>query len=157
MPYIFGLSAPSESALIDLRDQYVHWLQSPQGEAIRLADVVYTTIAHRPLQSHRLSLSASTKPELVEKLRSAKVVRTSTDAARVAFVFSGQGRYEAAYEWCCLTISGFAFAECTILKEMPAGRSNSERWSMLKRVLDGCIMSVLSHPASRLTPSLFLS
>ncbi|KAF4562547.1 hypothetical protein EYR36_003941 [Pleurotus pulmonarius] len=91
MPYIFGLSAPSESALIDLRDQYVHWLQSPQGEAIRLADVVYTTIAHRPLQSHRLSLSASTKPELVEKLRSAKVVHTSTEAARVAFVFSGQG------------------------------------------------------------------
>ncbi|KAF9489009.1 hypothetical protein BDN71DRAFT_370071 [Pleurotus eryngii] len=91
MPYIFGLSAPSEHALLDLRDQYVHWLQSPQGESIRLADVVYTTIAHRPLQSHRLSVSASTKPELVEKLRSATVVPASQEAARVAFVFSSQG------------------------------------------------------------------
>ncbi|KAG9227264.1 hypothetical protein CCMSSC00406_0004197 [Pleurotus cornucopiae] len=91
MPYIFGLSAPTEPALLDLRDQYVHWLQSPQGESIRLADVVYTTIAHRPVQSHRLSISASTKPELVEKLRSATVVQASQEAARVAFVFSGQG------------------------------------------------------------------
>jgi len=91
MPHIFGLSAKTEAALDELRSRYLQWLQSPENEVIGLADIAYTATARRQVYSYRLSVSASTRAELIEKLRTASIVQATGEPAEVVFVFSGQG------------------------------------------------------------------
>lgn len=91
MPYIFGLSAKTETALEELRSRYLEWIQAPASEEVRFGDIAYTMTARRQIYSYRLAVSASDKNELVEKLSRASVAEPSGETAQVVFVFSGQG------------------------------------------------------------------
>ncbi|KAF8897468.1 hypothetical protein BD779DRAFT_1667443 [Infundibulicybe gibba] len=87
---VFGLSAKTDEALETLRSRYLAWLESSECDA-RLSDIAYTMTARRQIFSYRISVQASSKAELVEKLRKAPAVKSSDEDAKVVFVFSGQG------------------------------------------------------------------
>jgi len=107
--FLFGMSAKTEKALQQLRIKFTDWLvSSPDAKALQLADIAYTTTARRIIYPHRLSIVASSKEELVNKLQSASTNLVSsphttdehahgdeesanTYKHKVVFVFSGQG------------------------------------------------------------------
>lgn len=90
LAYIFGLSAKTESALEELRDRYVQWLEKSESNA-KLADIAYTMTARRCIYEHRIAVQASTQNELIEKLKKSSPVRVQGGPGKVVFVFSGQG------------------------------------------------------------------
>ncbi|KAI9508881.1 putative polyketide synthase [Russula earlei] len=92
IPYIFGLSAKTETALVSMRMRMIRWLDSAHAQNARLSDIAYSLTARRRIYEHRLSLMAYTRHELVEALISGpSSVRISKNNGRAAFVFSGQG------------------------------------------------------------------
>ena len=92
VPYIFGLSAKTESALDSIRTQVIRWLDCAQAQDVPLHDISYSLTARRQIYEHRVSFMARTRQELVENLLSGpSTVRISNKPAQAAFVFSGQG------------------------------------------------------------------
>jgi acyl transferase domain-containing protein len=92
VPYIFGLSAKTEAALVSMRLRVVDWLDSAEAPNAPLSDIAYSLTARRQIYEYRVSLTARTREELVEGLLSGpSSVRVSRKNGRAAFVFSGQG------------------------------------------------------------------
>ena len=92
VPYVFGLSAKTDAALVSMRLRVVDWLDSADAKNAFLSDVAYSLTARRQIYEYRVSLTARTKQELVEGLLSGpSSVRVSRKSGRAAFVFSGQG------------------------------------------------------------------
>ncbi|KAL0948282.1 hypothetical protein HGRIS_010876 [Hohenbuehelia grisea] len=91
LPFVFGLSAKTEDALATLRNKYVDWLQSPESADVRFSDIAYTMTARRQIYNHRIAVTASSRPELIEKLQKAAGVPIVDSRAQSVFVFSGQG------------------------------------------------------------------
>ena len=91
-PYIFGLSAKTEVALVSMRTRLIEWLDSAEAQNALLSDISYSLTARRQIYEYRVSIAARTRQELVEGLLSGSPsVRVSKKRGRVAFVFSGQG------------------------------------------------------------------
>jgi acyl transferase domain-containing protein len=92
VPYVFGLSAKTDAALVSMRLRVVDWLDSADAKNASISDVAYSLTARRQIYEYRVSLTARTKQELVEGLLSGpSSVRVSRKSGRAAFVFSGQG------------------------------------------------------------------
>jgi len=92
IPYVFGLSAKTEAALVSMRLQVVDWLTSADTQHASLGDIAYSLTARRQIYQHRVSLTARTRQELVESLLCGpSPTRVSGKKGRAAFVFSGQG------------------------------------------------------------------
>jgi acyl transferase domain-containing protein len=89
--YVFGISAKDSVAIEELRSRYLDFLGSPGATDVALSDIAYTSTARRQIYDYRISVSASTREELVERLSKAVAVYSSTKDAHVIFVFSGQG------------------------------------------------------------------
>ena len=89
--YVVGLSAKDEVALEALRSKYLEFLRNHDSSDIPLSDIAYTSTARRQIYEYRMSVAASTRDELVEKLTKANVVRSASKDPSVVFVFSGQG------------------------------------------------------------------
>jgi acyl transferase domain-containing protein len=91
MPFVFGLSAKTESSLVTLRSRYLAWLQSPECEGIKLCDMAYTATARRQVYPYRMAVVARDGQELAEKLSKASALHVTGHSGKVIFVFSGQG------------------------------------------------------------------
>ena len=91
MSFVFGLSAKNTAAVEALRDRYLEWLSSEESRTMSLANIAYTASARRMLYEYRLAVSASSKAELIKKLKCASVVQAKERDATIVFVFSGQG------------------------------------------------------------------
>ena len=92
IPYVFGLSAKTEAALVSIRLRVVDWLNSADTQHASLGDIAYSLTARRQIYEHRVSLTARTRQELVENLLShPSSTRVSRKNGRAVFVFSGQG------------------------------------------------------------------
>lgn len=91
MSFVFGLSARSVDTAEALRDKYLEWLLSNECAETSLANIAYTASARRKLYEYRLAVSASSKEELITKLKSANVVQAKERDTTIVFVFSGQG------------------------------------------------------------------
>lgn len=91
--FVLGLSAKSSTALEDLRTSYLRALESPDVDDTFLADFAYTSTARRQQYDHRISVSGSSREEVVRNLRDAPTTRVipSSSNAKTVFVFSGQG------------------------------------------------------------------
>ncbi|KDQ50552.1 hypothetical protein JAAARDRAFT_583047 [Jaapia argillacea MUCL 33604] len=89
---VFGLSAKTESALMELRARYIQWLQDPANNDVPLSDAAYTATARRIIYPYRLAVSSNNKKDLISKLENATPVQVGSEAqTKVVFVFSGQG------------------------------------------------------------------
>ncbi|KAK2462565.1 hypothetical protein APHAL10511_005408 [Amanita phalloides] len=91
MPFVFGLSAKNSETAEALRNKYIMWLSSIDSAETPLMNIAYSATARRQLRESRLAVSASSKEELIKKLKSAKVVRVEDRDATIVFLFSGQG------------------------------------------------------------------
>jgi acyl transferase domain-containing protein len=87
----FGLSAKTEEAAERLRQAYLNYLHDKAHEDIDFADLAYTATARRQQFPYRISVFASNKAELYEKLAGASVAASPPPGGKVVFVFSGQG------------------------------------------------------------------
>ncbi|KIK52832.1 polyketide synthase [Collybiopsis luxurians FD-317 M1] len=91
-PLVFTMSAKDEFALQALRSKYIEWLLSRDSKDIPLSHIAYSMTARRQIYSYRLAVVASERTQLLENLRKATVVSSSTRPnPKVVFVFSGQG------------------------------------------------------------------
>ncbi len=99
-PYLFTLSAKTESALQELVNCYNNLLITHQE--LIFADVCYTANTGRADFNHRLAVIASNRQELSEKLSKFSLAEKitgvfsgelpdSTDTSKVAFLFTGIG------------------------------------------------------------------
>ncbi|KAM0211985.1 hypothetical protein ACHAQD_009974 [Fusarium lateritium] len=88
--YVFALSAKSENALQSAVDRHIEFLSKSRAQ---LADICYTATARRHQYDHRLSITCSSKADLLTKLQQLRA--TSPSPARkitsTVFVFTGQG------------------------------------------------------------------
>lgn len=91
MSFVFGLSARNIDTAEALRNKYLEWLSGGECAETSLANIAYTASARRKLYEYRLAVSASSKEELITKLKSASVVQAKERDANIVFVFSGQG------------------------------------------------------------------
>ncbi|KAH8830354.1 polyketide beta-ketoacyl-synthase [Flagelloscypha sp. PMI_526] len=91
-PYVFGLSAKTLVALESQRSRFIAWLSSSDFSE-DLASVAYSMTARREMYSFRISVYASQKAELIQKLETAapKATANTSSPNKVVFVFSGQG------------------------------------------------------------------
>ncbi|KII86717.1 hypothetical protein PLICRDRAFT_177466 [Plicaturopsis crispa FD-325 SS-3] len=87
----FGLSAKTEVALEELRARYLAWLQSEAAVDVPLSDIAYTMTSRRQIYGFRLAFTASSKEELIDRLRDTSPVCIDGAPGKVVFVFSGQG------------------------------------------------------------------
>lgn len=96
---LYPLSAGSEEALAATAGRVADWLDG-DGAAVPLRDVGHTLAHRREMRAHRAAVAASSRTELVERLRTlaggapAAGVWTGAGGRRVrrpVFVFSGQG------------------------------------------------------------------
>ncbi len=87
---LFVLSAKTSAALADVRDNLkTHLLENPH---VSIDDVAYTLQVGRQPMEYRVSFTAATVDEAVEKLESLPIPDTVTGATRdVVYMFSGQG------------------------------------------------------------------
>ncbi|KIK51473.1 polyketide synthase [Collybiopsis luxurians FD-317 M1] len=92
LPLLFGASAKDEEALSRLRDRYIEFLESSEGDRQKLFDIAYTSTARRQLYGSRLAVTATTKEELVANLKRASIqTNAAPSSSKAIFVFSGQG------------------------------------------------------------------
>jgi acyl transferase domain-containing protein len=92
VPYIFGLSAKTEAALVSMRMRMIDYLDSAEAQNVPLSDIAYSLTARRQIYEYRVSFTARTRQELVESLLSGpSSIPVSRNNGRAAFVFSGQG------------------------------------------------------------------
>lgn len=90
---VLGLCGDSVKSLEELRQRYTRLLAADiQDEGDRLADPVYAAaVAGGPQGQYRTAASGSSKAELLENLRAAKVSAVPGHPRKVIFLFSGQG------------------------------------------------------------------
>ena len=90
---VLGLCGDSVKSLEELRQRYIRLLTADiQDEGDRLADLVYASAAPgSPQGQYRTAASGSSKAELLENLRVAKVTAVPKRPRKVIFLFSGQG------------------------------------------------------------------
>lgn len=92
IPYVFGISAKSQTALSAMISQYDSWLRSPKSSNARVSDIAYTATARRQLYPYRIAFSVRDKPDLIQKLNAASIIPPrSHQPTGTIFVFSGQG------------------------------------------------------------------
>lgn len=94
--FVCGLSAKSERAIVKLRDNLSTYLsQALLGPSPPLlTDVCATLTSRRQLYDNRITVTASSLTELVQKLRNAvphNVSRSIYPGSQAVFLFSGQG------------------------------------------------------------------
>ncbi|KAF8881857.1 beta-ketoacyl synthase [Infundibulicybe gibba] len=90
MSYVFGFSAKDDSALEELRSNFLRWVQTPEAKVIPLANIAYTATARRQIYDSRLAIAASTRSELIAKLGKASIGRPGVVDPAVIFLFSGR-------------------------------------------------------------------
>ncbi len=91
--YMLGLSARSDTALLQYRDALISHLQNPI-ESVSLRDIIYSSTARRQVFDYRIAVVGSNTEELVDKLKTAQFhnIRESADTEpHAVFAFSGQG------------------------------------------------------------------
>ncbi|KAI5814556.1 beta-ketoacyl synthase [Pyronema omphalodes] len=89
--YLFAFSAKTEAALEKIGQNYVRYLEL-NSDKLSLSSLCYTSTARRRLFDHRIAIAASSKEDLLSKLRTAEArPRASMKSQPVVFVFSGQG------------------------------------------------------------------
>ncbi|KAI1746759.1 putative polyketide synthase [Xylaria castorea] len=92
--YVFGLSAKNIKSLERLRQDFIAMLVEAVPGSNSLSEICYTATARRQLYDYRVSVIATTVPELARNLEKAEInhlqISKSTDLP-VIFVFSGQG------------------------------------------------------------------
>lgn len=90
--FVFGASAKDEVALNKLRDRYLEFVQCHQGHGTSIIDIAYTSTGRRQMYDYRLAVTATSREELVEKLKRAPIQSSKgLRPSKVVFVFSGQG------------------------------------------------------------------
>ena len=93
-PYLFKISAATESALQALTQSYANYVESRNPP---LEDLAHTLLSRRSTLKKSLFLIASSRSEIIEKLREWKTgpsrvwSRTTVKSQTVGFVFTGQG------------------------------------------------------------------
>ncbi|CAK4016278.1 polyketide synthase [Lecanosticta acicola] len=91
---VCGIAAKSEKAVLQLRDNLVKHLQTlPKTPAV-LRDVCTTLTARRMVQPHRISVTARSMNELIQKLSIAKPTKLQErrdGVSHTVFLYSGQG------------------------------------------------------------------
>ena len=91
--YMLGLSARSDTALLQCRDALISHLQKPI-DSVSLRDIIYSSTARRQVYDYRIAVDGSNTEELIEKLKTAQLhsIRESADTEpHAVFAFSGQG------------------------------------------------------------------
>ncbi|KAM0544995.1 hypothetical protein ACHAPJ_011576 [Fusarium lateritium] len=90
--YVFTLTAKSNKALQSSVDRIVEFL-GKGGHQASLADICYTATARRHQYDHRISLSCSSKADLIAKLQQHRgaASKPAKSVASTVFVFTGQG------------------------------------------------------------------
>ncbi|KAM0229999.1 hypothetical protein ACHAPO_009551 [Fusarium lateritium] len=90
--YVFTLTAKSNKALQSSVDRTIEFL-GKGGHQAYLADICYTATARRHQYDHRISLSCSSKADLIAKLQQhrAAASKHAKSVASTVFVFTGQG------------------------------------------------------------------
>ncbi|KDQ18306.1 hypothetical protein BOTBODRAFT_154206 [Botryobasidium botryosum FD-172 SS1] len=84
------LSAASSKSLNDACARLVKFIND--NPTVALSDIAYTASARRPTHlAHRLAVTATSRPDLLNKLTSPEVAFIKHDREKIAFVFSGQG------------------------------------------------------------------
>jgi myxalamid-type polyketide synthase MxaB len=91
--HILTLSAKNESALKQLTQRYLNFLQSYPDVA--LEDICYTANTGRSHFDYRLAVTAETIPQLIDKLKKYLTAKQSfvlnKSRPKIAFLFTGQG------------------------------------------------------------------
>ena len=99
MPYLLPLSARSEKALSSLAQSYIDFLSKAKVQPLR--DICYSASVRRDHHNHRLAITADSREDLIEQLKSfvsygmgehlssGKVV--IGNEAKPVFVFTGMG------------------------------------------------------------------
>lgn len=85
--FIFNFSARSANSL----QQYIHSFSSylMQPDSAPLADISFTLNSGRKHYQHRVSVTASTKEELIQQLRNSSASNAKEAVKKVIFLFSG--------------------------------------------------------------------
>lgn len=89
--FVFGMSAKTQNSLNALKNRCLQWLQNGASENVSLSDIAYTLTARRQIYPYRISVAASGKQELFDKLTSASSTQVICESTGVVFLFSGQG------------------------------------------------------------------
>ncbi|KAJ8522836.1 hypothetical protein ONZ45_g671 [Pleurotus djamor] len=88
---VFGLSAKTEDALINLKARYIDFLQSQACDGVEFHNIAYTMTSRRQLYQFRTAVQASSKAELTHRLSHSVITQVRRTRIQVVFVFSGQG------------------------------------------------------------------
>ncbi|KAJ8496323.1 hypothetical protein ONZ45_g12501 [Pleurotus djamor] len=88
---IFGLSAKTEDALINLKARYIDFLQSSACDGVEFHNIAYTMTSRRQLYRYRTAVQAISKTELTQRLSHSVITQVPRTRIQVIFVFSGQG------------------------------------------------------------------
>jgi acyl transferase domain-containing protein len=108
--HVLGISAKSAKVVSQLREELIAYLSRPLGteSSPSASDVCYTMTARRQRYGHRIGVTGSSIPELVQNLTKAEPVQIPAPQKgpvdQTVFVFSGQGSQV------CLTSSHFLFS-----------------------------------------------
>jgi acyl transferase domain-containing protein len=89
-PYLFKVSASNQCSLEATASAYAKYVEDREPS---LADFSHTLLARRSTFKFSTFLTASSHPELIQKLRepAAAVLKKASSVAKVGFVFTGQG------------------------------------------------------------------
>ncbi|OBS25289.1 hypothetical protein FPOA_05822 [Fusarium poae] len=91
--YVFNISAKSNKALLLSVGRHIETLKKQMERGPSLEDICYTATARRQQYDHRVSVTCSSKTELISKLEQhqATVSKATLQASSTVFVFTGQG------------------------------------------------------------------
>lgn len=95
--HVLGISGKSAKVVSQLREELIAYLSRVLGTESSPAatDVCYTMTARRQLYGHRIAVTGSSVPELVQNLSKAEPVQVPAPqkgpTEQTVFVFSGQG------------------------------------------------------------------
>ncbi|KAJ2924606.1 hypothetical protein H1R20_g12472, partial [Candolleomyces eurysporus] len=88
---VFGLSAPNQRALEELKGRWLVWLKDPSND-VSLLDVCYSSTARRQRHEYRLSFSTPVdRQEFANRLLSAPIVKVESRQTKIVFAFAGHG------------------------------------------------------------------
>ena len=98
---LLPLSAQTPTALKDLVNRYIAWLEDARPEELNFRDIAYTASCRRMHMEYRIAVLGCNSSEWCEKLKSCKLGATESAGSQTAqprrtvMVFSGQGS-----QWC---------------------------------------------------------
>lgn len=123
--HVLGISGKSAKVVSQLREELIAYLSRAVGteSSLSATDICYTMTARRQLYGHRIAVTGSSVPELVQNLTKAEHVHTPAPRKgpidQTVFVFSGQGSQVN------LTPSHFLFSADTMKSSTLAWVSSS--------------------------------